>query len=78
MTSRKKSSAAAPTPTPEPSTPQTPTMADRSVILAGLMNLGLRGFKAPQLSTNFATSEGGGGAIGRKPGVTKRALIGGL
>ena len=62
-------------PSDVPLPPNTPTAANRAVLLAGLM--GLRPTRPPSLSTTFSTSGSGGGAVGRKPGLTKRALIGG-
>lgn len=59
-----------------PLPPNTPTQADRTVLMAGLM--GLRPTRRPELSTQFATSGGSqGSGVGRKPGVAKRTLIGG-
>ena len=59
--------------TPMPA--NTPTAANRTVLLAGLAGIGRA--RPPQLSTNFATSGGASSGAGRKPGISKRVLIGG-
>ncbi len=57
--------------TPKPA--NTPTKADSTVLLAGLM--GMRPRNNPALSTNFATGSGGG--LGRRPALQKRVQMGG-
>jgi len=53
--------------------PFTPTSANSSVLLAGLM--GLRPQRNPALSANFATGSSGG--LGRRPALSKRNILGG-
>lgn len=62
---------------PRPTTPKlpyTPTFADSTVLLSGLM--GLRPKVGPSLSTNFASGSSNG--LGRRPGLSKRTVMGGL
>ena len=54
----------------------TPTRADTSVLTAGL--IGMRPNRSPARSNQFnAGSAGNTPGLGRKPGTSKRSLIGG-
>lgn len=52
-----------------------PQSANASVLIAGLM--GMRPKNAPALSNNFGTG-GPGAGLGRRPGLAKRTMVGGL